>query len=86
MKITLNIDEALLDRVVEITGSATKTEAIHYALREIDRKSRLIKVLREGLGASPDELRSMFDTASDPAALRAAEPGVAYRTHSDPAP
>ncbi|MCB1077912.1 MAG: type II toxin-antitoxin system VapB family antitoxin [Verrucomicrobiae bacterium] len=83
MKITLNIDEDLLDRVVEITGSSTKTEAIHYALREIDRKARLVSVLREGLGASPDELKTMFDTASDPTMLRVAEGVTPYRPSSD---
>jgi Arc/MetJ family transcription regulator len=80
MKMTINLDEALLDRVVEITGAATKTEAIMIALREVDRRSRLITVLREGLGASPDELRDMFDTASDPGALRVAEEPRPYRS------
>lgn len=84
MKLTLNIDEALLDRVVEITGASTKTEAINFALREIDRKARLVNVLREGLGASSDELRTMFDTAAEPVALRVAEEGVPYRTSNDP--
>lgn len=80
MKLTINVDETLLERVVAITESSTKTEAIHYALREVDRRARLVEVLREGLGASPDELRNMFDPVSDPATLRAAEaPGV-YRT------
>lgn len=84
MKLTLNIDEALLDRVVEITGASTKTEAINFALREIDRKARLVNVLREGLGASSDELRTMFDTVAEPVALRVAEEGVPYRTSNDP--
>jgi len=62
-----------MDRVMKITGATTKTEAIHFALREVDRKAQLIDVLREGIGAAPDELRSMFDEASDPGALRVAE-------------
>lgn len=79
MKITINIDESLLDRVVEITEAATKTEAIHIALREVDRRARLVEVLRAGLGASTEELKDMFDPASDPDALRVAEPAGGYR-------
>jgi hypothetical protein len=55
MKLTVNLDGNLLNRVVEITGSSTKTDAIVFALREIDRKARLLAILREGLGASADE-------------------------------
>lgn len=67
---TINIDDTLLDRVVAITGAATKTEAITIALREVDRKARLVEVLREGLGASPTELKGMFDEASSPERFR----------------
>ncbi len=73
MKMTINVDEALLDRVVEITGASTKTEAITIALREVDRRARLVEVLREGTGATSEELKDMFDPASDPTALRVAE-------------
>lgn len=67
MKLTVNLDGEVLDKVVEITGSTTKTEAIMIALREVERKARLVEVLREGLGASEAELKSMFDPASAPA-------------------
>jgi Arc/MetJ family transcription regulator len=67
MKLTINLDGELLDRVVAITGASTKTEAIHFALREVDRRGRLLGILREGLGASPDELRSMFDVPPEAA-------------------
>ena len=70
MKLTINLDDALLDRVVAITGASTKTEAITMALREVDRKARLIEVLREGLGASTAELKSMFDESSAPERFR----------------
>lgn len=84
MKLTINVDEALLDRVVEITEASSKTEAITMALREIDRRARLVGVLREGLGASTEELKDMFDPASDPGALRVAEPASAsYRAGSE---
>jgi hypothetical protein len=82
MKITLNVDEALLARVVKCTGSKTKTAAIDYALREMDRRARLTEVLNEGLGMSPDELANMFDPASDPMTLRAAEDPAKYSSDS----
>lgn len=72
MKITLNVDQALLEWVVEATGCKTKTAAIDDALREIDRRARLTKILSRGTGLSGDELANAFDTASDPLTLRAA--------------
>ena len=45
MKLTLNIDGKLLERVRETTGAKTKTEAIHVALNEMDRRNKLIGLL-----------------------------------------
>ena len=45
MKMTLNIDEALLERVMSVTGAKTKTEAIDLALKEMDLKAQLLEVL-----------------------------------------
>lgn len=78
MRLTLNIDGDLLDRVVKATGSKTKTDAITFALEEVDRRARLRKILREGTGATSDELKVMFDPASDPVTLRVAEPAAPY--------
>lgn len=79
MKITLNVDKDLLERVVTITDASTKTKAIDYALREIDRRARLVEVLAEGTRATSEELKEMFDPASDPMALRVAEaPASSY--------
>jgi hypothetical protein len=50
MKLTLNIDDDLLARVMETTGAKTKTEAIHAALAEVDRRNKLIALLEEGVG------------------------------------
>lgn len=69
MKLTVNLDQELLDNVVEITGSTTKTEAIMFALKEVQRRARLVEVLREGLGASESELKTMFDPDSAPDAI-----------------
>jgi hypothetical protein len=41
MKMTMQIDDQLLDRVVRLTGADSKTEAVHLALRELDRRSKL---------------------------------------------
>lgn len=73
MKLTINLDPALVERAVKATGAKTKTEAITIALREVDRRARLVEVLREGLGADADQLRAMFDPASDPLTMRVAE-------------
>tara|TARA_R110002049_G_scaffold132794_1_gene292044 strand:- start:1377 stop:1631 length:255 start_codon:yes stop_codon:yes gene_type:complete len=80
MKLTINIDDALLDTVVRITGASTKTEAITTALKEVERKAKLVEVLRAGTGASPKELKTMFDPASDPMLMRAAETPGSYKT------
>jgi hypothetical protein len=79
MKLTIDLDKTLLERVVKLTGARTRTEAITTALREIDRRGRLVKLLREGTGASMDELKEMFDPQSDPAILRVAEEGHPYK-------
>lgn len=73
MRLTLNIDGDLLERVVEATGAKTKTEAITFALEEVDRRARLRSILLEGTGATASELMGMFDPASDPLTLRVAE-------------
>lgn len=73
MKLTIDLDKALLERVVKLTGARTRTEAITTALREIDRRGKLVRLLREGTGATEDELKSMFDPRTDPAILRVAE-------------
>lgn len=80
MKITLNVDDALLDRVVESTGAKTKTAAIDFALREVDRRAQLTKALARGSGISGKELTKLFDPASDPATMRVAEDPADYKT------
>lgn len=79
MKLTINLDEGLLSRVLEVTGAKTKTEAIHMALREVDRRARLTEILKEGLGADSEELKRMFDETSDPSVMRVAEEKSPYQ-------
>lgn len=73
MKMTMHIDEALLDRVVEAHGFASKTEAVEMALREMDRKVRFKELVRSGLGLSKAELKNAVDPDYDVVAMRAAE-------------
>ena len=45
MKTTLNISEELLEEAVRLTGSRTKTEAIHKALTELIRKQKIEEII-----------------------------------------
>ncbi len=78
MKMTLHIDEELLARVMEATGTTSKTKAIDLALREMDRKAKLISLSAAGLGATPDELRDAIDPNYDLDAMRRSETPVNY--------
>jgi len=66
MKMTMHINEALLKRVMAATGATSKTKAVDLALREVDRRVELIRIAREGLGLTSEELRSAFCPSSDP--------------------
>jgi Arc/MetJ family transcription regulator len=68
MKMTLHIDDALLDRVVAATGATSKTKAVDLALREMDRRAELRRLTAEGLGLSAAELKGVYDPASNVAA------------------
>lgn len=64
MKLTLNIDDHLLERVKDSTGAKTKTEAIHLALNEMDRRAKLIATLAEEIDMTPAEWRNAFDDSA----------------------
>ena len=79
MKMTMFIDEGLLDRVMKLTGLKTKTETVEFALRETERKKKLSEFLsRRSLSAQ--EWKNSLDPAYDLTALRAAEKPGKYRT------
>ena len=85
MKLTLNIDDALLDRVRETTGAKTKTEAIHIALNEMDRRNKLIAVLaKDDFGMTSADWKSAWadpgPDAEDFIAKVAETPGKPART------
>jgi len=75
---TLHIDDGLLARVMEATGAASKTSAIDIALREMDRKAKLVSLATEGLGLGPDELKDAVDPAYDLDEMRKRETPVTY--------
>jgi len=77
MKMTMFIDETLLDRVRKLTGLKTKTETVEFALRETERKSRLSKFLgRRKLAAK--QWKNSLDPAYDLMRLRLAEKPEKY--------
>lgn len=84
MKMTLNIDESLLGRVVAATGAGSKTKAVDLALREIDRRAELTRIASEGLGLTPEHLKEVFDPASDVGELQRRERPISYARKSRP--
>jgi Arc/MetJ family transcription regulator len=78
MKMTMYIDDELLARVMEATGTTSKTKAIDLALREMDRRAKLIKLSAAGLGLSADELRGSVDPVYDLEAMRDRETPINY--------
>jgi len=73
MKMTMHIDDALLESVIRLTGASSKTEAVSIALKEMDRKARLAGFGRKGIGLTKAELIAAVDPSYDLMALRVAE-------------
>ena len=80
MKMTLHIDETLLASVMKEYGFESKTEAVGKALFEMDRRAKLRKFSKEGLGLTPAELKNAVDPDYDLMALRVAEKPPRYGT------
>ncbi len=78
MKMTLHIDDGLLSRVMEATGAESKTKAIDIALREIDRKTTLMRLANEGLGVTGEALHDAVDPSYDLSEMRKLETPVIY--------
>ena len=78
MKMTMHIDDALLARVMDATGTTSKTTAIDLALREMDRRAKLVKLTTAGLGLTPDELRDAVDPAYSLEEMRRTETPTRY--------
>ncbi len=78
MKMTMFIDDALLARVMEATGTTNKTKAIDLALREMDRRAKLVKLSAAGLGLAADALKDAVDPAYNLEKIRHRETAVHY--------
>ena len=78
MKMTMHIDDELLDRVMKAYGCESKTEAVEMALKEMDRRARLADLMKKGLGFAPGELAASVDPNYDLEALRVAEAPAEY--------
>jgi Arc/MetJ family transcription regulator len=78
MKMTMYVDDDLLARVMEATGATSKTKAIDLALREMDRRGRLVKLASAGLGLSGDELKDAVDPAYSLEKMRGLETPTSY--------
>ena len=84
MKMTMHIDEALLEEVMAATGAASKTAAVHEALRKVAVKYRQRERWRRDLGMTAEELAAAYDpdvalglrghVADDETALLAEDP------------
>jgi hypothetical protein len=64
MKMTMHIDEEVLDRVMKITGAKTKRAAVEIALKDMARRHKMKELFSAGLGLSPEELANCWDPAS----------------------
>ena len=80
MKMTLHIDEHILAEVMEAHGFDTKTEAIDFALRELDRRKKLRAFVKEGMGMSSDELKDAIYDDYSPDVMMVAEEPLKYPT------
>jgi hypothetical protein len=61
MKMTMNIDEGVLNEVMEITGARTKTAAVEMALTEMARRRKLTKAFRALAEIPGEDLASGYD-------------------------
>ncbi|MBI3874427.1 MAG: type II toxin-antitoxin system VapB family antitoxin [Verrucomicrobia bacterium] len=73
MKMTMHIDEGILERVMKWTGAVSKTEAVDLALKEMDRKAKLAEFGKKGLGLTRAEILEAVDPSYDLMSLRMAE-------------
>ena len=73
MKITMHIDEALLERVMKAHGITSKTGAVDFALREVDRRTTLRRLAETNLGLTEKEILTAFDDRYNVIEMRVAE-------------
>jgi Arc/MetJ family transcription regulator len=64
MKMTMHIDDELLKRVMDFYDLETKTDAIHFALRELERRAAMKEFAGVGLGLAAEDYIDALDSAS----------------------
>lgn len=80
MKMTIHIDDDLLKRVMDSYALDTKTDAIHFALSDLERRAKM-KEFKNGLGLAPEDFIDAIDPASyDEPLSRVAETPSLYGT------
>lgn len=79
MKMTMHIDEVLLDKVMKANGLESKTETIAFALNELDRRERARIMATKGIGLSKAELASCIVPEYDVVSMRLNEDAVEYK-------
>lgn len=80
MKMTMHIDDDLLKRVMDTYDLETKTDAVHFALKELERRAAMREIfVGKGLNLAPEDYEDAIDSASyDESSLRVAEDPVIY--------
>lgn len=79
MKMTMHIDEELLERVMAAHGCESKTEAVDMALREMARKAGFRAMVGAPSPFTAAELKDAVEPSYDVATLRAAETRGVYK-------
>ncbi|HEY1048982.1 MAG TPA: type II toxin-antitoxin system VapB family antitoxin [Prosthecobacter sp.] len=83
----MHIDDALLDRVMKAHNITSKTGAVDFALREVDRRTTLKRLAEINLGLTEKEILTAFDDRYNIIELRAAEaPGASVPVPNPPRP
>ncbi len=83
----MHIDEALLARVMKDHDIRSKTKAVDFALREVDRRTTLKRLAETNLGLTEKEILTAFDDNYNVIELRAAEsPGANVKKLTDSKP
>lgn len=82
MKMTIHIDDDLLKRVMDFYDLETKTDAIHFALRELERRAAMKEFVGVGLGLADEDFIGAIDPASyaDSFSSKVAEDPLPYGT------
>jgi hypothetical protein len=84
MKMTMHVDESLLDRVMDTFGFPSKTQAVDTALREMERRALFRGIVAAGLGLTVKEMRDAVAPDYDVLKLRVAEKGAKYAVRAKP--